>query len=165
MTVQGVDVTEQNMLKVASDVLIASEIGVFKTGLLVQRTAQLKAPVDLGNLKASAYTHGKRQAFDDPSWVKEKKEKDEKTGRIVVRTADPVELSVDHANAKNEATGRIRVQEQQLNQLVVVGFSANYAIYVHENHRTKSDFLRSAITESSDTLLMNVAREIKRVLP
>lgn len=58
----GLNEVTRNLNKQIQGIMTRTRAGLWEAGLLVQRRAQLLAPVDTGKLKASAYAN----AFDTP---------------------------------------------------------------------------------------------------
>jgi len=93
---------------------------LIKAGLLIQRSAQKKTPVDTGNLKASAFTMwGSKPALTGPRFKDAGKEK----GRMIR----------DHMTVTSESRARTTLGSRKGSPKVEVGFSAYYALFVHED--------------------------------
>jgi len=88
--------------------------GLIKVGFLIQRESQKLTPVQYGNLKASAFTVWRGGG-----------------GAVSGRFAGPDASSVaaNHAAVLSQERAGISTVEPE----VEVGYSAAYAIYVHEN--------------------------------
>ena len=152
LTITGFEQTQEEMLRVEKRVLVATDNSIFKTGLLVQAEAQLKTPVDLGNLKASAFTIGKNLQIAGGSFTGD----------------DAGQLASDSTDAINNQKGKVLSRELQNKKTVVVGFSANYAWWVHEipaRHEVGDwKFLERSMLENGGTLLSNLSSDIGKVL-
>jgi len=129
--------------------------GMIAAGLTIQRRAQNLVPVDLGNLKASAFTTWATKASSSsPSFRQGEK------GRKV----DTAKLAADHASvvaqSKASLSPRTFVHPQ-----VEVGFSANYAIYVHEDmeaaHKKgkQAKFLQEAFVQGRSDIIKAIETE------
>lgn len=129
-----------------------SKKGLIKAGLIIQREAQQLCPVDTGNLKAGAFT----------IWgnVPPKKIPSPK-----FKGSDASDASMNHQEVISAELGGLR--ESGLfgrDTTVLVGFSAAYAIYVHENtaasHTSgESKFLQRAVNHNHATILKAVGDE------
>lgn len=123
-------------LSVGKNVIVKA--GLIKAGLLIEREAKKNCPVDLGNLKASGYT----VAYNKP--LPSVSVKDDPSGKIT----RAVKKSMTHS--------KIEVAEDK-GFTVIVGFGANYALYVHELHASKGKFLEKAVRENRDRILKIVS--------
>jgi len=112
--VTGVEEIKKNLVRASINVHVGLARGLKKAGLLVQRESQKIVPVDLGNLKASAFT---------------------------------------------------RKMGSGLGVCVLVGYTASYAVYVHENLEAKhkpgktAKFLEKAAKENKDNIIKIIAEE------
>jgi len=91
--------------------------GLIRAAILIRRSMDYNSPlipVDLGNLRASFFTVTSRGETSDPG------------GGFVGPKAG--QMSADHAAAIGAMKGKISGQKP----MVVLGFSANYAVFVHE---------------------------------
>lgn len=111
-----------------------------EAALFVQKQAQKNAPVDLGNLKASAFT------------VTEKMQDRE----VKFRGDDADELQKIHKLSVSEA------RELLEGMSAVVGFGARYAAAVHELHETKGKFLEKAFSENRERILEIIAKHLQK---
>ena len=112
--VTGVKETEEALKLTGEKIKLGADNGLFKAGLLIQRESQLKTPVDLGNLKASAFTISVRVAHSQPF--------------PNFDGEDAGEMTSDHIETLAEAKRDIIKDDDPK---VIVGHSANYALYVH----------------------------------
>jgi len=120
--------------------------GLPLAALHVRAKAQEYAPIDEGNLRASAFTIAPDKSVDDNPGFKGK----QASG-----------MGTDHALAINENKALVN------NLTAVVGFSAYYAVYVHEidkNYKAPGvswKFLEKALTEEQKEVLKIIARKAK----
>jgi len=165
---QGIDTVIKNLNKKIKEIEGASQKGLTRAALKVRRRAQKKAPIDTGNLKASAYTisgSGKAAAGGSPSF------KDD----------DALTMQEQHDSTLSEALGRAMKEEGPYAE---VGFSAVYAWAVHENPRAgqtggvspsgrpyksyaekgEYKFLEKAFVESEKEILDIIQKEARRGL-
>lgn len=96
----------------------ATRRGLIKAGFFLQRKSQKIVPVDLGNLRSSAFTAWKGGSSSTSK-----------------RFKSPA-MSADHEKAVAGAKA-VASMAGKNNPAVVVGYSAYYAIYVHENLEAK----------------------------
>lgn len=132
----------------------ASRRGLIAAGLYIQRMSQKNSPVDLGNLKASAFTiwPGKKGA------------------KMPNFTGDDTQmLKTNHEIVSNKATGTVNANSHNNRTVVEVGHTAFYAVYVHEDMAAKhpvgtAKFLQRALSENQPKILELVREEISEEL-
>ena len=130
--------------------------GMISAGLTIQRRAQKLVPVDSGNLKASAFTTWATKASSSsPSFRQGKK------GRKV----DTAKLAADHAQVVAQSKASLSSQVF-LHPEVEVGFTANYAIYVHQDKEAKHPkggewkFLQKALVQGQADIMRAIEKEV-----
>jgi hypothetical protein len=109
--------------------------GMLQAGLLVKRESQKKVPVDTGNLKASAYViagGGKEtgRVNTQPLF------RDELGGKSALISGKASRMAQQHQSTINERKGVLMLTSQGFfgaRPFAEIGFTAFYAIYVHEN--------------------------------
>lgn len=124
--------------------------GMIAAGLFLQRQAQKKVPVDLANLKASAFTvWGPRSAIRRPRFQGEESSR----------------MASDYEAVSNEEA--MSLPAGTLNPTVEVGFTAFYALFVHEkdaNHKVgEKKFLERALNENRGEILRIIQTEGKTI--
>jgi len=113
--VKGLDRVLTNLRKEMKNIPNKMKKGLIQAGLLVQRGAQKNCPVKLGNLKASAFTvWGPTAPIRPPAF------KGENAGK----------MGMEHARVVNQEKMSLPAIGPSIT--VEVGFSAYYALYVHE---------------------------------
>ena len=128
--------------------------GLIKVALKIQHDAQENAPVDTGNLKASAYTMpdvGRMKGPEYVSWASQSS----KHGPVDVKR---LESSRTQSIAATQAI--VNLASANDSPTVAVAFSAFYAIYVHEMHPDKSKFLERSVRENIDFAQATLVREM-----
>ena len=157
--VEGLDHVLTTLNQKVREIPLRSKSGMIKAGLIVQREAQKLTPVDLGNLRASAFTvwSGGGSGAEPPTFVGDTK------GRVNIG-----EMEARHAQVAEEV--RHDVGNSDMNPAVEVGFSAYYAIYVHENlnarHTTgEAQFLQRAMVRNIDAILTAIREDASRGKP
>lgn len=88
--------------------------GLVQGALLIRREAQKNAPVVIGNLKNSAFVLTSREIISTPNF----------------KGKQAIQMSIRHENSILKHRAEIQVSQVPL---VIVGFTAAYAPYVHEN--------------------------------
>jgi len=171
---------EEALFRIKSEagaIKMRSLAGVTRGGLVIKRAAQKLVPVDTANLKASAFivfdktgvgTRGALSAMDEVPNFSATKSPKRKAGRSGTgRSArgkgsgskvDVAKLQADHLAALTKAAG-----ETAGKAVVLVGFSASYAIFVHEdmtkNHTTgEAKFLERAVTGNISEVVAAIRR-------
>lgn len=121
----------------------ASLQGLLAAGLIILRDAQKNCPVQTGNLKASG----------DVVWS---------GGRVIgpvpIAPGTPPEAvaGLEASQAAFQAETKTMVDARP-DSRVVVGFSAYYAVFVHERHPTKGHFLARAVEQNLQAVQDEVA--------
>ena len=145
--VEGLDDVLEDLNKDIAGIKTRTRKGMITAGLLIQRKAQLNVPVDFGNLRASAFTIWSQGGSVAAQFEGE----------------DSASMSMEHARVvKNEMLG---IKGNALFDLaVIVGFSAAYALYVHEDMTAKhnvgtSKFLEKAFVENKEAILFAIQNE------
>lgn len=124
--------------------------GQITSGLLIQGGAQRNTPVDTGNLRASAFTvWARKRTGDAPKF----------------RGKDAAERRNDHE--KVVAGEKSQLSQNPFKPSVEVGFSAAYALPVHEDMNAKhnvghAQFLRLAIVQNSQAIVDILRQDVVR---
>jgi len=123
--IKGMDVVMSNLNKEIVKIKAGSGAGLIEAAILIRRDMEFtspKIPIDYGNLRASWFTvtgfglgAGSRGGTGAPF-------KGPKAG----------ELAADRAKAVSEGQG-IAQSYSNKGLMLMMGFSANYAMFVHEN--------------------------------
>lgn len=134
----------------------ASKQGLIRGGFFISRKSSETIPVDLGNLRASQFV----------TWGEGLQTKGEFRNGISKRTGqaftEAAEMRSHHVDVLSEAQSLCRKGIR-----VVVGYSANYAVIVHEDmemqHKEgkRAKYLQKAITENMPRLLEIIAGSAK----
>lgn len=153
--VLGLETTLASMNKEVRRIKRRTRRGLIKAGFLIQREAQLLCPVEYGNLKASAFTvWGGKAEVTKPATAGGFK------GPQATRT------KTDHEIITRSESAKLRVTKEPQ---VEVGFTAFYAIYVHENMEAKhpvgeAKFLEKAIARNQAQIVKVIADDARRGL-
>lgn len=145
--VHGMDKVLSNLNAEMKKIQFKNKKGLIQAGLLVQRESQKITPRALSNLVASAFTvWGPGATTTSPSF------KGKEGGRI----------GADHSKIVNQE--KMKLPAGDINPTVEVGYSAYYAIYVHENMQAKHKkgkepkFLQRALERNYGQIL-NIVRD------
>ena len=155
--VEGLEETLGEISKLIRLVPLRTHRGMIAAGLLIKGAAQKKTPVDLGNLRASAFVVWRRQKGSGfrPKGVDSTKFTTEAEGTKVRKDTDDLKGVVKES-----------LNSSILKPEVGVGFGAAYAIFVHEdleaNHTVgEAKFLEKAIKDNVVQILRIVAEEVR----
>ena len=127
--ISGLENVMANLQKQIKGIEVRSVKGLVETSILVRRETETTSPltpVDLGNLRASYFTVstvGTVPVADTGTF----RNKPGKSGKSENRAA---KLQADHARVISESQALARSKKQKA--VVVFGYSANYAMAVHE---------------------------------
>lgn len=154
--VDGLDKVMRDLNDRIRDTQSASSRGLIRAGLLIQREAQRRTPVDTGNLRASAFTvwtggenvGGSAQGSGGGRF---KGTRGEQTAMDFVATA--------RRAASTLSTNPVKPD-------VIVGFGAAYALFVHERPARHVvgmvKFLEVAISDNMDAIVKTIADTMRR---
>ena len=153
--VEGLDKVMKQLDDKVRKVRFQTKKGLIRAGLFIQGEAQKRVPVDLANLKASAFT-----VWGDKS-IEMKPFKEDKGGK----------MSKDHVSVVGTEASKLSTYNAipMTPFMVEVGFSAFYALYVHEDMQAKhpnggeAKYLQKAVSENRETILKLVKEEISKV--
>ncbi len=152
MSVTGLTRTIANLNTQMLAIPKVTKAGLVQSGLLIQREAQLNCPIDMGNLRASAYT-----VWSNTGKMSNPRFKDDTTSDV-----DTARMKMDHtlavAEQGMEAMGKTKVS---------VGFSAYYALYVHENLEARhsngtAKFLEKAVLDNTHKILTITSATVRK---
>lgn len=118
--IKGMDIVMNNLHRELVKIEGRSLKGLIEASIIIRRSMDFNAPtipIDLGNLRQSWFvvTAGRVQKGDSPSF------KEDEAG----------ELASDHTSAISSAQALAQAASLQ-GPVLIMGFSANYAMWVHE---------------------------------
>jgi len=147
ITVNGLEDVLDTLNRSVRGIKFRTRKGMIAAGLLIQRKAQQKVPVDLGNLRSSAFTIWGSTGG---------------TSKKSFEGSDKEEMAANHSKVVSQE--RLGMTDSITNPQVEVGFTANYAMYVHEDPIAKHTvgerkFLERAIIENLDGILYAIENE------
>ena len=152
--VEGLDKALKALNDEIDEKRIGTRRGLITVGLLFQGKSQRKVPVDLANLKASAFTIWTPARRTDPSLETRQggRPNFKNNSKGSDSRADKDQLAADHDRVLAEERGQFRSISPDLPE-VTVGYSAFYAIFVHEDPDAQHTvgefkFLESAVKEN-----------------
>lgn len=171
--IQGMEKVLKNLNRQVAKIQGATLGGLVQGGFLVQRDAQKLCPVDFGNLRASAYTMWTTKRFaEDVS---------QRFMRLVGGGSEgfPVEsifkrgrtevirrVEGDYGQILEDAKAEVDSAAAKGIMAVQVGFTAYYAIYVHEDAEAKHPvgqyrFLLASLEQNQGRILQIVANKAR----
>jgi hypothetical protein len=131
--------------------------GMIEASIIIRRAMDKqpsrRVPVDQGNLRASWFTATTRGTGESGEEFKGKNKQ---------------KLEADHQVAKAAALRAVRSASPR-NPTLLMGFSANYAVYVHENLEAKFKrtgagprFLEAAMKNNTNQIIEAIKRRAKK---
>lgn len=154
--VLGLEKVLSNLNKALTESKKTTKKGLIRAGFFIQRGSQQRCPVDTSNLKNSAYTAWGEGSASNPDF---------RTSGVSGKTVSPAEVAQMSANHEAEITKRKAAVQGKL--AVYVGYSAAYALFVHEdlaaNHPNggEAKFLESAI-QDNQAQIIRIATETEK---
>jgi hypothetical protein len=142
--------------------------GLLLVAIEIRRTTEKKpplTPVDLGNLRSSFFVVSSKGKAGNDQWNTGFKSSKKGSKSKV----DAGQMSSEHSASIAESIQMAKLHEAVDNEVVILGYSANYAAYVHEKERG-ADFKRdgsgpkwfeTAVKEQKNVLLQIVKDNIK----
>lgn len=130
-----------------------SNKGFIRVGILLRNSMEHNAPgipVDTGNLKASWFTVSKGYGGTVNS-----------NGSGFDGTLPRVRPQHKLKQAAVVAKSKVVVQSSA-KPLMIFGFAANYAVPVHELHKSKSKFFQKALEREKGRILEILAKSVKK---
>lgn len=138
-----------------------SEAGLIKASILIRNSMAKQSPiipVDLGNLKASWYVITKRKKDVSARFVENKRSK--------------INFASDHSAVTSKASS---IVETSPTPILIMGFSARYAMAVHEGVSAKGNafkynlpqsgakFFESALWRNKEKIVEIIAKEVSNL--
>lgn len=154
--VEKLDEVMRNLNERIRSVSSASRKGLIRAGLLIQREAQRRTPVDTGNLRASAFT----------VWTGGSNVGGEAQGRGGgrFRGTRGEQTAMEFASTAQRTASQLSTNPDKPD--VMVGFGASYALFVHERparHVVGTvKFLEKAVAENTDAIVRTVGEDVRR---
>lgn len=135
--VEGLDNALNNLAKEIKRIPFRTKKGMISAGFLIQRESQKLTPVDTGNLKNSAFvTWGLGTGS---------------TGKTF-KGSDASEMSERHNKVVSDEASTL--SNSEMSPEVKIGYSASYAIFVHEN--TEASHVKSKTGKGGTADLVQV---------
>lgn len=136
--VYGFEELMDNLNLKIKEITNSSMKGLIESAALIRRDTERsspKTPVDLGNLRASWFTVTARGKLPDDSWnTGFRNFKADKRHKSMVRlSGTSAQMATDRANAISEMTAKAKTSASLGANILIMGYSARYAVYVHEN--------------------------------
>ena len=115
--IKGMNKFMKNLNKEIRGIKNRTHAGLVNAAIIIQRKAEPGTPLDLGNLRASWFTASITGSKSEPKF------KSDKTG----------ELASGHLQVLNKAKMQVEGANILGRPMLVFGYTANYAAFVHEN--------------------------------
>jgi hypothetical protein len=131
--VQGFENVINRLNTEIAEIKDATVEGLVRCSILIRNETEKKSPstpVDLGNLRSSWFVVTSKKKIANDIWNKSFKNVVGKKENV---NATAMRLESDHASAIAEARAKAQTLSEQGKEVVTMGYSAYYAIYVHEN--------------------------------
>jgi hypothetical protein len=140
---QGLSAVLQKLNKTIEDIELHTKEGLTEAALVVKADSVRGTPIDLGNLRNSAFILVTDSTSDNESPNFEGKEASQ--------------MGSDHSKGLSEAKGIVQAGKHQFN--AIIGYTANYAFWVHEMpasfnfNQGSNKFLEKALMKNKDRIL------------
>jgi len=157
---KGLSVVLKNLNKAISDIEFNTKEGLTEAALVVKHDSVKGTPIDLGNLRNSCFIMVTDSQTDNPVPLF----RQEKTEGGMI-TDDIQRLISDHERCISEARGIVAEGKNKFN--AIVGYTANYALWVHEmpshyNFNSGSNkFLEKALLKNKNRILRILVKYAK----
>jgi len=148
---KGLSVVLKNLNKAITDIRLHTKEGLTEAALVVKYDSVKGTPIDLGNLRNSAYILVTDTREDNPT--------PNFTG------SDAGKMASDHSSHLSEARGIVNKGKHKFN--AIVGYTANYALWVHEmpshyNFNSGSNkFLEKALFKNKNRIFQILTKHAK----
>lgn len=132
--------------------------GLLRGGILIVNGAVKRAPIHTGNLRGSAFIYGRK---DENKTVPEESQKPDMAKAARVGEGEPTKIQQHLARSKLELL-------EHGAPAVLIGFSASYALFVHEApdthqmHQGENQFLTKSVEDNHDRVIGKVRQEVKK---
>lgn len=140
-----IDNLQKEILKIENRTLK----GLITAGFLIKNRSLKQTPIDTGNLRSSSYLVWKNKVSSEPSFKGEDANKE----------------SSRHQTQTQVAKAIVNKFEKQNIIAIVIGFTASYAVFVHEINKMYNQgnwkFLEKAVAESSTEILQIIKENVK----
>lgn len=130
--------------------------GMIEAVLELQREAEPGTPLDTGNLRASWFSVS-IQGSDET-----------KIGLVAFSGDGKGEMQANHQRVKQAAQNAVQQISKRFQPVVLFGYTANYAVFVHENIDAKfqrpgarARWLFMAIQSAQDRMLQKIAENAR----
>ncbi len=148
---KGLSEVLKNLNKAIADIELHTKEGLTEAALVVKYDSVKNTPIDLGNLRNSAFVlvTDSREDNSAPSFTGD----------------DAGKMSSDHSKGISEARGIVAKGKHVYN--AIVGYTANYALWVHEmpasyNFNSGSNkFLEKALLKNKNRILGILVKHAK----
>jgi len=163
LRVDGLEATLKSLNREIKRVPLRTHQGMIKAGFKIRREAQIRVPVDTANLKASAYVvYDKNKVIRMVADLESSAPSFRGLGKNS-KNIDTAKLRQDHINTIAQVTAEVSGRKT----VVFVGFTAEYAIFVHEDEEAHhaegkgAKFLQDAVTQNWSSIIRLIREESK----
>jgi hypothetical protein len=149
---KGVDKFMRNFQQEVRGLKGRTLAGLIDAVIELQREAEPATPIDLGNLRASWFT------------VSVNGEEETSIDIVQFKGEDATSMKANHARVTQAAQSAIKSMSKAFRPVVMFGYTANYAVFVHENvdatfqrPGAKARWLYQAMQDARSRMLQRIA--------
>lgn len=152
---RGIQKVMQNLTKAVDQIENKTIQGLIRAAIIVRRDMDTsgagdKIPVNLGNLRASCFISSIKGSNSEGHF----------------EGPEAGELSAGHSSTTSKAEGLVKMSKRPI---VIIGFSANYAVFVHENIEARNwnrrgsgpKFLEHALDRNKSAIVTEIQKSAK----
>ena len=153
MTTEGLEKQAMNINRLIATLPNVSRPALIEAGLIILHDAQKNCPVLTGNLKSSG----------DIVWTENGINKDQPQWKEQAPGGEPVDVMAlqEGYEAFRQECAQL-IQSDPAGSTVCIGFSAYYAIFVHELHKTKPKFLENSMRANTQAVMERINARIRQ---
>lgn len=153
---KGVDKFMRNLNREIRGLRLRTLDGLIAAVIELQREAEPGTPVDTGNLRASWFT------------VSVQGEEETQIALAEFKGSDAGSMRDNHSKVKSRALSAVKSLSNPFRPVVLFGYTANYAVFVHENIDAKfkrpgarARWLYIALQNSREKMLAKIAEHAR----
>jgi hypothetical protein len=167
--VYGMEQVMENLQAQIAMIKGASIQGLIKAAMMIREDTEKTpyiTPLDLGNLRSSWFITTAQGKIKNDKWNTGFRNIAGK-GIRNTRKVDASRMATDHVSAITESKGRCVSASLTGKEMLVMGYSANYAVYVHENMNANfkrdgsgAKWFQEAVNRNSGKILKIIGQNI-----